>query len=187
MTPIWVAGEPSFLPAEFHWLVGVTHPGFAAPGEEVRNTFGSNISFRRAVFDAIGGFDASLGRSGSGLGQGEETELCARMKAEYGKGVIYTPRAKVGHKVFAWRTGRRWLLARAFWQGYSKRAMEQLVSSSARTEEGRFLRQLLTESVPQRVAQLVRRPNLTGLTQLVGLGVLTVMVGVGYVYALVRL
>ena len=187
MTPIWVAGEPPFLPAEFHWLVGVTHPGFAAPGEEVRNTFGSNISFRRHVFDAIGGFDASLGRSGAALGQGEETEFCVRMRATLGKGVIYAPRAEVGHKVFAWRTGKRWLLARAFWQGYSKRAMEQLVSTGARRTEGRFLRQLLTRSVPRRVAQLVRRPNWNEMTQLVSLGVLTLTVGVGYLYAIVRL
>jgi glycosyltransferase involved in cell wall biosynthesis len=29
MTPIWIAGKPSFLPEEFYWLVGVTHRGFA--------------------------------------------------------------------------------------------------------------------------------------------------------------
>ncbi len=28
MTPAWVAGKPAFLPAEFYWLVGVTHEGF---------------------------------------------------------------------------------------------------------------------------------------------------------------
>jgi GT2 family glycosyltransferase len=187
MTPIWVAGEPSFLPREFYWLVGVTPPGFAAPGEEVRNTFGSNISFRRAVFDTIGGFNESLGRSGSGLGQGEETEFCARMRANLGKGVIYAPRAMVGHKVFAWRKKRRWLLARAFWHGYSKRAMERLVSTSARAEEGRYLRLLLTKSMPQRVAQLVRGPDLTGLAQLVSLGILTLAVGLGYLYGVLRL
>ncbi|MFB6084993.1 MAG: glycosyltransferase, partial [Halorientalis sp.] len=27
MVPEWVAGKPDFLPAEFYWLVGVTHRG----------------------------------------------------------------------------------------------------------------------------------------------------------------
>ncbi|ERG95696.1 MAG: glycosyltransferase, partial [Haloquadratum walsbyi J07HQW2] len=51
MTAEWVAGRPSFLPEEFYWLVGVTHRGFANGPGEVRNTFGSNISFQADVFD----------------------------------------------------------------------------------------------------------------------------------------
>ena len=59
MTPIWVAGKPSFLPEEFYWLIGVTHRGFPDEGE-VRNTFGSNISFRRDVLENLDGFDEEL-------------------------------------------------------------------------------------------------------------------------------
>jgi len=94
MTPIWVAGEPSHLPEEFYWLVGVTHRGFAGGRDdvqEVRNTFGSNISFRRDVLDELGGFDASIGREGDAHLQAEEPELCARMAREYGRGVVYNP------------------------------------------------------------------------------------------------
>ena len=102
MVPKWVAGRPAFLPSEFYWLVGVTHEGFAdAPGE-VRNTFGSNISFRRDVFRDLGGFDTDIGgRQGTKNLQGGETELCARMAVEYGSGGCYTPEAEVAHKAFA--------------------------------------------------------------------------------------
>jgi hypothetical protein len=62
--------------------------------------------------------------------------------------------------------------------------MKQLVSDAGRAEEGRFLRQLLTKSVPRRVAQLIREPDLTRMTQLVAIGVLTVTVGLGYFYAI---
>jgi len=182
MTPIWVAGKPSFLPEEFYWLVGVTHRGFADPGEEVRNTFGSNVSFRTEVLRELDGFATEVGRQGEKNLQAHETELCARMREAYGRGVIYNPDAEVGHKVFEWRTDRRWLLERSFWQGYSKRAMETLVSEESSREETEFLGQLLTEFVPGRVKSLVADPEAAKATQLVTLFVLTGTIGTGYLY-----
>lgn len=186
MTPLWVAGQPSFLPEEFYWLVGVTHRGFAEEPGEVRNTFGSNISFRADVFDELGGFDTGIGgRQGDGNLQGGETELCARLHEVYGRGVWYDPKAEVGHKVFEYRTEPWWLVDRAFWQGYSKRAMETLVDDS-RDDEATFLKRLMTEFVPGRIARLLRRPSLPKLTQLLALIVLTGSVGVGYLYGFTR-
>jgi len=66
------------------------------------------------------------------------------------------------------------------------RALKQLVQTEAWRTEGRFLQQLLTRSVPRRVAQLVRRPKWIGLTQLVSFGVLTLSVGLGYLYGVLR-
>ncbi|WP_276254269.1 glucosyl-dolichyl phosphate glucuronosyltransferase [Halomontanus rarus] len=186
MTPLWVAGKPDFLPAEFYWLVGVTHRGFADGSGEVRNTFGSNISFRRDVFLELGGFDTDIGgRKGDSNLQGGETELCARMQRAYGRGVWYVPEAEVGHKVFEYRTDFRWLLERAFWQGYSKRAMEVLVPDSS-DEEGDFLGQLLFDSVPARVRATVDGETRRQGRQLLTLCLLTVTVGFGYLYGLTR-
>ena len=186
MTPIWVAGEPEFLPEEFYWLVGVTHRGFAEPFEEVRNTFGSNISFRKEVLEELGGFSTDVGRQGEKNLQAHETEFCARMREEYGRGVIYNPDAEVGHKVFDWRLDKRWLLERSFWQGYSKRAMETLVSADSSAEESDFLRTLLLEFVPSRAKQLLTGPSVPRFKQLVTLFVLTGTVGVGYLYGVVK-
>jgi glycosyltransferase involved in cell wall biosynthesis len=186
MTPIWVAGEPTFLPEEFYWLVGVTHRGFAEPGEEVRNTFGSNISFRTEVLKELGGFETQVGRQGEKNLQAHETEFCARMREAYGQGVIYNPDAEVGHKVFEFRTEKRWLLERAFWQGYSKRAMETIVSEDASAEESAFLKQLLFEFVPSRVKSIATDPSVTKVTQLVTLFLLTGLVGTGYLYGLIK-
>jgi glycosyltransferase involved in cell wall biosynthesis len=182
MTPEWVAGKPDFLPAEFYWLVGVTHRGFADGPGEVRNTFGSNISFRRAVFQDLGGFDTDIGgRKGDANLQGGETELGARLAAEYDHGVYYTPDAEVAHKVFDYRTEPLWLLDRAFWQGYSKRAMAVLLPDST-GDESDFLGRLLTEFAPERLRELLVRPSLTRLVQFVMLFVFTAAVGVGYLY-----
>jgi len=182
MVPEWVAGKPAFLPEEFYWLIGVTHRGFADGPGEVRNTLGSNLSFRREVFLDLGGFDAGIGgRKGDNNLQGGETELCARMRAEYGQGVMYNPDAEVAHKVFAYRTEFPWLFDRAFWQGYSKRAMETL-APEAGGEEGEFLRRLLGEFVPGRIRGLVADPSIARVQQLGTLFVLTAAVGTGYLY-----
>jgi glycosyltransferase involved in cell wall biosynthesis len=187
MMPEWVAAKPSFLPEEFYWLVGVTHRGFGPGGDEqaegeVRNTFGSNLSFRREAFTSLGGFDPAIGgRKGDRNLQGGETELCARLREEYGEGVYYTPAAEVAHKVFDYRTDPRWLADRAFWQGYSKRAMEGLVPDST-GEESAFLQRLLTEFVPGRLRGLFREPTGEKVLQLFSLLAFTVLVGLGYCY-----
>lgn len=182
MTPKWVAGKPSFLPEEFYWLIGVTHRGFADGPGEVRNTFGSNISFRDSVFEALGGFDSEIGgRKGDKNLQGGETELCARMQAKYDSGVWYEPEARVAHKVFDYRTGITWLLDRAFWQGYSKRAMSQFVDDSEEPEQN-FARRLVLEFGPNRVANFLRNPTWAKLSQLAMLVVFTLTVGIGYAY-----
>ena len=186
MTPLWVAGKPSFLPEEFYWLVGVTHRGFADGPGYVRNTFGSNISFDRDVFLELDGFDTEIGgRKGDKNLQGGETELCARLADRYGENVWYNPDAEVGHKVFEYRTDVWWLLDRAFWQGYSKRAMEVLLPDSG-GEEGAFLSRLLTRSVPDRTKGIVRSPSSGQIGQLAMLFVFTILVGLGYVYGAVK-
>ena len=182
MTPEWVAGKPSFLPEEFYWLIGVTHRGFADGPGEVRNTFGSNISFRADVFEVLGGFDVDIGgRKGDKNLQGGETELCARMREEYGGGVWYDPEAEVAHKVFEYRTEFRWLVDRAFWQGYSKRAMESFVEDEG-GEEGVFLKYIITNTTPRRVKHLVSREPLTEIQRFVMVYLLTGLVGFGYLY-----
>ncbi|ELZ47188.1 glycosyltransferase [Halorubrum coriense DSM 10284] len=185
MTPEWVAGKPSFLPEEFYWLVGVTHRGFADGPGEVRNTFGSNISFRTDVFAELGGFDVDIGgRKGDKNLQGGETELCARMREEYGQGVWYDPEAEVAHKVFEYRTDFWWLVDRAFWQGYSKRAMESLVDDGGR-EEGAFLYRLILDFVPKRLRNTLSTPSRPKLERLICLFCFTFTVGCGYLYAVV--
>jgi glycosyltransferase involved in cell wall biosynthesis len=185
MTPLWVDGRPEFLPEEFYWLIGVTHRGYPDAECRVRNTNGSNMSFKQEVLEALGGFDENLGRKGDRQVQGEETELAARMQAEYGEGMWYVPEAEVGHKVFDYRTDREWLLKRAFWQGYSKRVMDDLVDDTG-GEEGDYLRNLVFRFGPKRLAGLCRRPSTARSDQLAMLVALTAAVGFGFLYGFFR-
>ncbi len=186
MIPEWVADRPRFLPEEFYWLIGANYEPRLKDWSEVRNTLGSNMSFRREVFEAVGGFDDQVGLSGDNQIQAEETELAMRMYDSFGKGMLYNPDAIVAHKVFEYRTEPAWLLRRAFWQGYSKRAIEELEVVGPASEEASFLAHLVFSSGPRRIVKLVRDPTFTKISQLVMLGLLTACVGFGYLYGRLR-
>ena len=182
--PVWIDGEPRYLPEELYWLVGVTHEGFA--GEEVvevRNTFGPNMSFKREVFEQVGFFNENLGFSGGGACriQAEEPELALRVKRKTGKGVLYNPRAVVYHKIPRSKLGIANLLRRSFYQGYSKALMGRMnITPDAMAAEGSYLRDVLLDHVPRRLSRCYR---LTEIERLLFLVACVACVGSGFVYA----
>jgi glycosyltransferase involved in cell wall biosynthesis len=182
--PDWQTEKPDFFPAEFYWLVGCVEPGFAVDGEEVRNTYGSNISYRREEFLDVGGYDPNTGRKGDKHLQAHEAPVGIRLRREFGKGMVFTEDAVVDHKLFDYRGEFRWLVARSFWQGYSKRVMD-LLYPDAEDNKRSYLKQLLTYFVPKRMTNLVQQPSFAHLQQLVAIFVFTTAVGLGYLYAVV--
>lgn len=182
MVPEWVDGPAEHVPEEFYWLIGANYERRLEPWSEVRNTLGSNMSFRREVFEEVGGFDEQVGLSGDNQIQAEETELSMRMYEAFGKGMLYNPDAVVAHKIFAYRTGVRWLIRRAFWQGYSKRAISSLDWEEPGNAETAFLKHLVFSSLPRRVRSFVADPSLVKAKQFLLLWVLTFYVGLGYLY-----
>ena len=181
--PDWQTDRPDFFPAEFYWLVGCVEPGFAADGEEIRNGYGSNISFRRDVFLDAGGYDTHTGRRGDKHIQAHEAPVCIRIRELTGQGVIYTDDAVVDHKLFDYRGDFGWLVFRSFWQGYSKRVMDLLYPDED-GDEADFLRFLLLDRVPRRVEGLVTKPSVAAVLQILAILVFTGAVGLGYLYAL---
>ncbi len=86
---------------------------------------GLNYSIRRDVWEAVGGFDMKLDRSGKNLlsnGDLYMTELVLK----HGWKVAYLPDAVVQHQVFADRVKREWFLSRGWWQGISECYREKL-------------------------------------------------------------
>jgi glycosyltransferase involved in cell wall biosynthesis len=183
VVPDWQTEKPDFFPAEFYWLVGCVEPRFAEDGEEVRNTYGSNISYRREQFLEVGGYDTNTGRKGDKHLQAHEAPVGIRLREEYGRGMVFTRDARVHHKLFDYRGEFGWLVFRSFWQGYSKRVMD-LLYPDAEDNKSNYLKQLLTRFVPKRVKNLIRSPSLVRLQQLVAIFVFTAAVGLGYVYAM---
>jgi glycosyltransferase involved in cell wall biosynthesis len=177
--PIWLSGKPEHLPEELYWLVGVTHKGFAEEKvTEVRDAFGPNMSFKRQVFETVGGFNEKLGfaRQKNSYVQGEEPELGLRMKNELGKGVIYNPKAIVYHKVPSSKLKLGVLVKRSFYQGYSKALINKIISSpdSLNTERS-YLKNLFSKAMP---GQMKKQTSVLLLCVLA--------VGFGFVYGRIK-
>jgi len=185
VAPNWVSGKPDFFPEEFYWLVGCDERGFGEHMEELRNTYGSNISYKRDVFLEVGGYDENTGRKGDRHIQAHEAPVCVRIRKLTGKGVIYTTEAVVHHTLFDYRGEFHWLAARSFWQGYSKRIMDQILPETS-SDKNEYLKQLVTEFVPQRIGALVRQPSTARFKQLIAIFVFTAAVGFGYLYGLTK-
>ena len=71
--PVWVAGRPPWWPPEFDWVVGCSYRGQTTARGSVRNPIGANMSIRREVLEAVGGFDPRVGRIGAVPTGGEGT------------------------------------------------------------------------------------------------------------------
>jgi glycosyltransferase involved in cell wall biosynthesis len=84
-----------------------------------RLPFGTNMAFKRTIFERVGSFRADLGRKGAcSFFTGEETELFVRI-ARSGDTIQYTPRAIIYHDVDPKRLQPAWLYRQAFWIGVS--------------------------------------------------------------------
>lgn len=70
--------------------------------------FGANMAVRRAVFDRVGLFDVTRGRTGKVLASGEDGELFERILAA-GLSAWFIGGARVHHKVEAFRLTKRYL------------------------------------------------------------------------------
>ena len=124
--PVWEE-RPSWFPEEFEWVVGCSYRGLPLRRSPVRNLIGCNMSFRRDVFDRLGGFAEKLGRvAGRPLGC-EETEFCIRVGRQGpGDPVLYDPAAAVHHRVPRDRTTWRYFLWRCYCEGLSKAEVARL-------------------------------------------------------------
>ena len=185
--PLWVAGVADFIPEEFLWLVGANPKGSPEQITEVRNTYGSNISFARDIFLNLGGFNSSFGFNAGkgGILQGEEAELCNKVKNLTGKGCMYNPNAVVYHKVFKERIELKPLFRRAFWQGYSKRVLEKQSTEPLEDESG-FLKYVMLTGVPERIIGMVSMHPWKNFKQLFFLIAFTGTVGIGYLYRMLE-
>jgi len=124
IAPDWPAGRPAWFPDEFDWVVGCSYRGMPTTVARVRNLLGCNMSFRRSVFDRVGGFNEALGRLGDDAAGCEETELCIRAAEAIEGGVfLFAPDAVVTHHVSMSRTRWRYFIKRCVAEGRSKAAM----------------------------------------------------------------
>ncbi len=149
--PAWASGgRPAWFPEEFDWVVGCTYRGLPEGKVRVRNVLGGNASFRRAAFDAVGGFATGIGRDGDRRPLGcEETELCIRLsKALPDAVLVIDDRAVIHHKVPEEREGFGYFRTRTYAEGLSKALVARRVGAGRGLEsERRYTTRVLPRGV----------------------------------------
>lgn len=130
--PNWDTARPSWFPREFDWVVGCNYLGMAKARTPVRNLLGGNASFRREVFDLVGGFTNDVGRSAAKLPLGcEETEFCIKLGQRLAPAkLLIDDRAVIWHRVPAERTRFSYFVTRCYAEGLSKAAVSRSVGSA---------------------------------------------------------
>jgi hypothetical protein len=130
--PRWPAVRPRWLPPEFDWVIGCSYLGLPSSMGPIRNPIGANMSMRTRLALEVGGFDSSVGRTGSKPRGCEETELAIRLTASRpGSEVLYVPAAAVDHHVGQERLTYSYFLRRCWHEGLSKAAVVRLAGYSA--------------------------------------------------------
>jgi glucosyl-dolichyl phosphate glucuronosyltransferase len=83
--------------------------------------YGTNVAFRKALFQEIGLFRLDLDRKGDSLMGGGDTEFFKRASGT-GKTLLYLPTMVVSHLVPAQRLTREFFRERLFYSGYTRAA-----------------------------------------------------------------
>ena len=170
--PVWEQSAPRWWPAEFGWVVGCSYRGQPVSTAPVRNLMGCNMSLRRTVLEAVGGFDDGLGRGADNALGCEETELCIRARQLIPDGeFIFEPRAVVHHWVPRSRSSWSYFRARCRAEGISKARVAATVGrSAALSEEKAYARRVL----PMGIARDIRDGVAGDLAALARAGAITI-------------
>jgi glycosyltransferase involved in cell wall biosynthesis len=136
--PQWEDPSMVWFPREFYWIFACTYYDWDKP-REVRNGYGTNISFRREAFENGGLFSTYLGSERGGEnGQqkttAEEMELSLRVRQKTGKRIIYNPSTAIRHKVHRFRLSGKYVRKRAFIEGCSKMLIKKKFNGNKKGE-----------------------------------------------------
>ncbi len=100
---------------------------------------GGNMAMHRRLFDSIGMFNTSLGRTGKRLLGGEESDLFERI-AKHGYRVYYTPRAVMYHIIPEEKLSRDYFTRLATNTGISQRTRAELNNAMLRLYVGELIK-----------------------------------------------
>ena len=184
--PLWQNESMSWFPREFYWIFSCTYWDWSEK-KEVRNGYGTNISFRRQAFDAAGVFKNNLEGEEKGKSDWQrpgvkETEFSVRVTAKTGKRIVYNPGIKVKHKVYPYRLSTTFIMRRAYWEGYGKAWLKSRSRSSGEQvldTEYSLLRRILFNLIPGSLGLMLSKP-LVGIRRLWITGLALSCVGSGY-------
>ncbi len=165
--PNWLAPRPAWFPEEFGWVLGFSYRGLPQQAAPVRNLIGSNMCFKRAVFDEVGGFRNEIGRVGRLPLGCEETELCIRARQRWPEGkFIYEPDALIQHRTPANRATWHYFVSRCYSEGLSKARVTDFVGAQdGLSSERRYTRAVLPKGFARNIGHVAKYHDLASLGQ----------------------
>jgi glycosyltransferase involved in cell wall biosynthesis len=149
LEPRWAdGGPPRWLPPEFNWIVGCSYTGLPTVEAAYRNPISANMSVRKHVYEAAGGFAQELSRRDVGgvvTGTAEETEFAIRASRTFPGSVwMFVPSARVQHLVPAGRGTWAYFRRRCRLEGTSKAILTDLSGRrDGLAAEGEYVRSVL--------------------------------------------
>ncbi len=163
--PLWQDASMDWFPREFYWIFSCTYWDWTEK-RQVRNGYGTNISFRRQAFDAGGLFKNNLEGEEKGKSDWQrpgvkETEFSARAAAATGKRIVYNPAIRVKHKVYPYRLSTGFIIRRSYWEGYGKAWLGKLGDSGGSrmlATEYSLLWRIFFKLIPGSLGLIFRRP-----------------------------
>jgi glycosyltransferase involved in cell wall biosynthesis len=184
----WLQGRPGWFPSEFDWVVGCSYRGLPEATTTVRNLIGANMSFRREVFDLVGGFSTEVGRVGTVPLGCEETDLCIRLRQRRpGATMLWVRRARVRHRVPAGRCGWGYFRRRCFAEGRSKAILaRELGAGDALSSERAYVARTLPRGVAREVGDAVLRRDPAGAQRALAIVAGLAMTAAGYMVGRIR-
>lgn len=126
IAPYFEADTPSWIDDKIMVIYGVTR--FGDLEREILppdRWIGCNMAFRRSVFEQVGVFHPSLGRTPGSLLSGEDDEIAYRVE-NAGLKTLYLPEALVSHRISPARLTRQWVFTRFYWGGITEVVLKQL-------------------------------------------------------------
>ena len=154
-----IADYPAGRP---HWMSSYTEQPIANPmdfGESIkpfpkgRIPGGGNMAMRRCIFEKIGTFDTTLGRTGKQLIGGEESDLFERMAA-HAMRCYYVPRAVMYHIIPESKLTHEYFSRLAYNTGLSQHRRAEIHNRIARLYIGEIMKWCATLALC-----LVHRPT----------------------------
>ncbi len=188
--PLWEAEPVTWLPEEFHWLLGCTTWAKWDSPREIRNAWGMNMAFRREAFEHGRGFSSQFGLQDGGRAPwldppSEDVDFSIRVRRASGKRVLFNPRVRVRHRVHGYRLGLRFIAHRAASVGFQRRMIRRLypprLDESLLEAEVNLLRRILSHLLPHTFALGLQHPLLAARRLFITVYIM-VFVTVGYLW-----
>jgi glycosyltransferase involved in cell wall biosynthesis len=175
--PVFETRRPRWFPYEFDWILGCAYRGLPLTRAPLAHLIGANMSARRSVLRAVGGFHTD---------HQDDMDMSHRIAYAEHK-VLYEPLAVVHHFVPAFRTTWRYFWRKCYFANQGKVEVFANMQQAANLQAERaFVTRTLTMGVLAEIRHVIRG-DLYGLARVGAMIAGIALAGLGHLAGKVRL